>query len=66
MHGQTKAGRPARTYIQKLSADTGFSPEDLAEAMDDTEGWWERFKDIRADGVAWWWWWWWWLLDVEM
>ena len=32
-HGQAKAGRPARTYIQQLYKDTGCSPEDLAEAM---------------------------------
>ena len=28
-HGCVKAGRPARTYIQQLCADTGCSPEDL-------------------------------------
>ena len=28
-HGRTKAGRPARTYIQQLSADMRCSPEDL-------------------------------------
>ena len=33
--GRAKAGRPARTYIQQLCADTGCSPEDLPEAMDD-------------------------------
>ena len=47
-----EAGRPARTYIQQLSADTGCSPEDLQEAMDDREGWRERFKDICANGVT--------------
>ena len=57
-HGGAKAGRPARTYIQQLCADTRCSPEDLLEAMDDREGWWERVRDIRADGVTWWWWWW--------
>ena len=30
-HGRTKAGQPARTYIQQLCADTGCSPEDLPE-----------------------------------
>ena len=38
-HGRAKARRPARTYIQQLCADTGCSPEDLPEAMDDWEGW---------------------------
>ena len=50
-HGQEKAWRPARTYIQQLSADTGCSPEDLPEAMDDREGWRERVREIRADGM---------------
>ena len=34
-YGRTKAGRPARTYIQQLCEDTGCSPEDLPEAMND-------------------------------
>ena len=34
-HGRAKAGRPARTSIQQLCTDAGYSPEDLAEAMDD-------------------------------
>ena len=37
-HGWTKAGRPARTYIQQLCEDTGCIPEDLPEAMNDREG----------------------------
>ena len=36
-YGQAKAGRPARTYIQQLCKDTGCSPEDLPEAMNDRE-----------------------------
>ena len=28
-HGWAKAGRPARTYIQRLREDTDYSPEDL-------------------------------------
>ena len=51
------AGRPARTYIQQLCEDTGCSPEDLSEAMNDREKWWERIRDIRASGATWWWWW---------
>ena len=53
-HGRAKVGWPARTYIQQLCVDTGYSPEDLPEAMDDREGWRERVRDIRADGVTWW------------
>ena len=41
-HGRVKAERPARTYIQQLYADTGCSPDDLPEAMDDREGLRER------------------------
>ena len=51
-HGRAKAGRPARIYIQKLCVDTGCSPQDLLEAMDDREGWRERVKDILADGAT--------------
>ena len=55
-YGQAKAGRQARTYIQQLCEDTGCSPEDLPEAMNDREKWRERVKDIRASGMTWWWW----------
>ena len=47
-YGRAKAGRPARTYIQKLCEDAECSPEDLPEAMNDREKWRERFRDIRA------------------
>ena len=55
-YGQAKAGRPARTYIQQLCEDTGCSPEDLPEAMNDREKWRERVSDIRASGKTRWWW----------
>ena len=54
-HGRAKAGRPARTYIQQLSVDTGCSPEDLLKAIDDREVWRERVRNIYADGMSWWW-----------
>ena len=38
--------------------DTGCSPEDLPEALDNREGWRERFMDICADSATWWWRWW--------
>ena len=57
-HGRTKAGRPARTYIQQLCEDTGCCPEDLPRAMNDREEWRERVRDIRAASTIWWWWWW--------
>ena len=57
-HGRAKAGRPARTYIEQLSEDTGCSPEDLPEAMNDREEWRERVRDVHAGGTSRWWWWW--------
>ena len=53
-YGRAKAGRPARTYLQQLSEDTGCSPKDLPEAMNDSEMWRERVRDIRAGGMTWW------------
>ena len=55
-HGRAKAGRPARTCIQQLCEDTGCSPEDLPEAMNDKEEWRKRVRDIRAGGTTRWWW----------
>ena len=57
-YGQSKAGRPARTFIQQLCDYTGCNPEDLPKAMNDRETWRERARDIRASQTSWWWWWW--------
>ena len=57
LHGRAKAGRPAQTYIQQLYVDTGCSPEDLPEAMDDRKVWQERVRNIRVDSKTSWWWW---------
>ena len=54
--GRAKAGRLARTYIQQLCEDTGSSPEDLPEAMNDRDEWRESVRDIRAGGTTRWWW----------
>ena len=54
-YGRAKAGRPARTCIQQLCEDTGSSPEDLPEAMNDREMLRERIRDIRARGTTRWW-----------
>ena len=51
---QSKAGSPARTYIQQLCEDTGCNPEDLPEAMNDRETWRKRVRDIPADRTTWW------------
>ena len=53
-YGRAKAGRPARTYIQQLCEDTGCSPEDLPEVMNDREKWRERLRDIHASSTTWW------------
>ena len=39
LYGRAKVGRPARTYIQQVCADTGCSLEDLPGVMDNTDGW---------------------------
>ena len=51
-YGKAKAGRASRTYIQLLCEDTGCSPEDLPEAMNDREKWRERVRDIRASSTT--------------
>ena len=51
-YGREKAGRSARTCIQLLGEDTGCSPEDLPEAMNDREKWRERVKDILASSTT--------------
>ena len=57
-YGQSKAGRPTRTYIQQLCDDTGCNPEELPKVMNDRETWRERVRDNRASRRSWWWWWW--------
>ena len=57
-YGQSKAERPARTFIQQLCYDTGCNPEDLPGAMNDRETLRERVRDIHASRTSWWWWWW--------
>ena len=37
-HGRAKVGRPARTYIQQLYANTWTRQEDLSGVMDDRDG----------------------------
>ena len=55
-HGRAKAGRPAQTYTQQFCVDTGCSPEDVPEAMNEKEGVARGgVRDIRADGTTRWW-----------
>ena len=53
-HGQAKAGRSARTCIQQLCADTGWSLEDLPGVMDGRDGWQEKVREICDGSVTWW------------
>ena len=61
LHGRASVGWPTRTYLQQLCTDTGYSLEDLQEAMDDRDKWRERVREIRA--ISTWWWWWWWYIN---
>ena len=54
-YGRAKTGRPSRTYIQLLCEDTGYSPKDLPEAINDREEWRDRARDIRARDMTGWW-----------
>ena len=49
---EQKEGRPARTYMQQLCADTGCSLENLQGAMDDRDGSRERIRAIHAGGAT--------------
>ena len=48
-YGRAKEGRPAQTYIQQLCENTGCSPEDLPDAINDREKWRESVRDIRTN-----------------
>ena len=48
-HRRAEARRPARSYIQQLCADSGYSLEDILGAMDDRDKWQERVREICAD-----------------
>ena len=69
-HRPAKVGQPARTYIQELCANAGYSLEDLPGAMDDRDGLWKRVGEICASIAIWWWWWfeyarpWFWSLSI--
>ena len=47
-HGRAKAGRPPRTYVQQLCADTGCSHEDLPGPMHDRDEWRERVRELKC------------------
>ena len=47
-HEHTSVGRPARSHLHQLCAETGFTLEDLLGVMDDRDGWRVRVKEIHA------------------
>ena len=55
-YGRAKAGWPARTYIQQLCEDTECSPEDLPEAMNNTEEWHDKMMMNRGIELSTLWW----------
>ena len=57
-YGRAKAGWPAWTYIQQLCEDTGCSPEDQPEGINNKEKWRKWVRYICASGTTWLWWWW--------
>ena len=52
MAEQKQDGQLEHIYIQQLCEDTGCSPEDLPEAMNDREKWRERVRDTRDGGTT--------------
>ena len=53
-YGRAKVGRPARTYIQQLCANTEYRLENLLGAIDDIDEWWERVREIHIGSMTWW------------
>ena len=51
-HGRANVGRPARTYLQQLWADTGRCLNNLPGAMDDRDEWWGGVRKIRASSMT--------------
>ena len=47
-HERASIGRPARTYLHQLCADSICNLEKLLGVMDDRDGWKERVKEICA------------------
>ena len=47
-HGKRSRGRPRKTYVDQLIADTAYTYEDLANLMDDRDRWKELINESRA------------------
>ena len=53
-HKWTGVGRPASTYLKQLCTDTGGSPEDLPNVIDDRNEWRGSVRKIRARSMTGW------------
>ena len=51
LHGRRSCGRPKKTYIDQLIADTEYNKEDLTNAMNDRDGWRECVIASRASSA---------------
>ena len=49
LQGKRSRGRPRKTYIDQLTADTGYNKEDLPNAMADRYGWRQCVIRSRAE-----------------
>ena len=50
-HGKRSRGRPRKTYVDQLIADTAYTYEDLANLMDDRDRWKELVNESRASST---------------
>ena len=50
-HGKRSRGRPAKTYVDQLSSDTGCEREELSNAKQDRDGWIERVMKCRESST---------------
>ena len=50
-HGKRSRGRPRKTYVDQLIADTACTYEDLVNLMDDRDRWKELINESRASST---------------
>ena len=46
-HGKRSRGRPAKTFIDQLTGDTGIESDELKTVMEDRDGWKEVVRNVR-------------------
>ena len=51
LHGKSRVGRPAITYVDQLMRDTGCTIDELPTAMQDRDGWKKRVMAIRENSI---------------